>query len=600
MLFTNPDASSPTGFRVDISEQVTRYLDPIFSSFCFLLKSLNHLDGFGVLSPVWFPANVAPDASGLPDATQPNIDDAIFCAVLEQADHPDYGTFWPLDVTYVEDLHLLQLRPHLPFAQNTTYACVATDRLVTKQGYCYETPEHLTAVLSGVPIVDGGDEDLARLERYRQRFAPYIRMFFDQYGLAPEQIRAITFFKTQWLSHDLVAAREQLEEMAVDDPPKVGGWTRLEMEQPNVDSVWEGAYETVDWQHDDKFVFDDLGDPVPTGRAKVTLRLTLPQPGAKGYDPPYPVILYAHGMGDDRTQATYVAETFAAQGFATAAIDWKYHGDRSVHLQDVPGWLEGTIRSLQFFNVLRPRKFRDNIRQGVADVIWAKHVIRGLDALDLSPAKAKGDGQPDLDTNRIFFAGMSLGSIHGGIVAAIEPDIDTYLLNTGAGDFRTIALEGDIGQMILRLVGWLDDRVPAAVQSNLLLLIDLVVPVLDAADPYAYGRYGLQQPLYESGPRDVNMLHQMAAYDGNLGGPGCAQMARGIGLTQLEPYVWRIDDLPLGGTPFQGPGSFQYDTDFHGFFKEPNPLFDPANYQAGVFFRTARDQKNATIIDPFQ
>lgn len=100
-------------------------------------------------------------------------------------------------------------------------------------------------------------------------------------------------------------------------------------------------------------------------------------------------------------------------------------------------------------------QLRDNIRQCVVDQMFWVRVLRGLgrDAngnhvLDPEEGDVNGDGVADLGGPDvpITYAGVSLGSIIGGTVMAVDPKILTGVLNVaggGLGDimFRTTVLD---------------------------------------------------------------------------------------------------------------------------------------------------------------
>ena len=75
---------------------------------------------------------------------------------------------------------------------------------------------------------------------------------------------------------------------------------------------------------------------------------------------------------------------------------------------------------------------RDCFRQTAVDLMQLARVIRlGLD-LD-------GDGTPDLDPARIYYAGQSLGAIYGTMFTAVEPSIRAAALNVGGATMVDIA-----------------------------------------------------------------------------------------------------------------------------------------------------------------
>lgn len=601
LVFTKPSSDKATGLRVDISGQVTTFLDPIFQKTGDYLTQLGEMSGFGVTMPVWFHAATPPNPAMLPGHDDPNETDSVVCAVVEGSNHPHYGEFWPLNVRYLPETQVIELVPHLPFAEDTTYVCAIQSDLCTEQCDCYETPAHLAYVMS--PTADPANADHELLEPYRDNLQLYFQQFFDLYGIDRRGVISATVFHTQAVTQELSAIRQRLEERAVLDPPLMyGDWTKVENENPNIDSVWENKYFTIDWRENGVFSTDSRGAPVPAAQTPVTLRLTIPS-RASGYRPPYPVVMFGHGLLGDRIQSTPIYETLAANGIATAAIDWTFHGDRGQVLGALPDYLMLIGRFLAFTPILSPEEMRDNYRQGVADMIWLKHAIRQLDRLDLAPAAKGGDGVPDLDTETIMFAGISMGSAHGTILAAIEPDINTFVFMSGAANWRASILEGNLDGVMVWVVGsvllFFQDFFGFDENEHVALFYQMQLALGEAGDPYSYATQVIKQPLFErEGP--LNLLHIMPAYDNVTGALGEAELARSLGTTLLRPLVERIDEVEVADTPFCGPATFQYPTDNHVFMREPEAdYFKVGHRQMAAFFRTALDNGVATIINPY-
>lgn len=604
-IFTETDETSPTGRRVNINRQMTTYLDPILKHTRFSLRATNYLDGFGVSTPVWIHASTPPNPAMFPDYEEPSVNDPLFCVVLENEEHPHYGEVWPIDVTYMEDVNLIQIVPHLPFAENTTYACVAQSELCTELCDCYQTPDHLRYVMADQP--DPSDPDYAFLEPYRQEFAPYFAKLFDQYDISKWDVANVTFFSTMWLSHDLLDIREQLDEMAQTDPPVVENWEIDNDERMRfyVDSSWEGTYQTVEWRLWGAFIHDEQGDPVPVGRKPVTVRLNIPKKGINGYEPPYPVVIFGHGLLGNRLRVVTIAETLASFGIATIGIDWVYHGDRESGFEIAAPLLAVIQQVLQFTPVMQPQQMRDNFRQGVADIFWLKHLIQGLGELDLAPYDTGGDGIPDLDVSRIMYAGISMGASHGTILAAVDPDIDTYALMSGAANWRTTVMEDELDAIMVDVMNLILDFFDFIFdfdeESCKTIFYQMQLAISDPCDPYAYSNYVIDEPLVPRPNGYINILHQMPAGDTIIGGLGGGELARSLGMTLLRPYIWAIDEVEIADTPFVGPATFQYDTGDHRFMlKRDHVWFNAGHEQLGVFFRSALDYGQATIINPLE
>jgi pimeloyl-ACP methyl ester carboxylesterase len=181
-------------------------------------------------------------------------------------------------------------------------------------------------------------------------------------------------------------------------------------------------------------------NPLPALQAskQIPLLVTVPNAnaGPAGIKPAngWPVVIFEHGITRDRSDAFAVAGAFAQAGWAVAAVDLPMHGitsttsplyqapneqtfnlDLVVNATGASG-PDGVIDSTgtSFINLTYPLASRDNLRQGVVNLLA---LTRALPALDL-------DGDPntvDIDATRIAFIGQSLGSIVGISFGAALP-----------------------------------------------------------------------------------------------------------------------------------------------------------------------------------
>src|SRR5207253_6223449 len=139
------------------------------------------------------------------------------------------------------------------------------------------------------------------------------------------------------------------------------------------------------------------------------------------------VAIFAHGFTDSKQGAPIVvASTFAHHGIATIAINVVGHGRGALGtltiksgqttLATIPDGGRGidqdgngTIDSTEGVNAAPPRNVlgnRDGLRQTVIDIAQLVREIQvGMDV--------DGDGVPDLDASRIYYAGQSFGGIYG-------------------------------------------------------------------------------------------------------------------------------------------------------------------------------------------
>ena len=171
----------------------------------------------------------------------------------------------------------------------------------------------------------------------------------------------------------------------------------------------------------------------------------------------YPVVIFGHGFTDSRFGGpTAAAPVMTAAGFAVVAINAYGHGSgplSSVVVQrrngqrleipapgrgvDADG--DGRIGDGEGCLILAPEQpigLRDCLRQTAADLMQLVRAIRSGPDLD-------GDGRPDFDASRIYYAGMSLGAMYGALLGAAEPEIQGLALNVGGGPVVEIARLSD-------------------------------------------------------------------------------------------------------------------------------------------------------------
>jgi len=185
-----------------------------------------------------------------------------------------------------------------------------------------------------------------------------------------------------------------------------------------------------------------------TGTDRIHFHVYLPGSGKPSTG--YPVVIFGHGYTDNSYfSPSVVAGNFAQSGFATIAINAYGHGSgpqSTVVFQDASGSSEilsggrgvdvngdNQIDAAEgCLTVNPPVALRDCIRQTVLDLEQLVHVIQG--GIDLD-----GDGTADLDPSRIYYSGISLGSIYGTVFTAVEAPVRAAGLTVGGGPVVDIA-----------------------------------------------------------------------------------------------------------------------------------------------------------------
>jgi Pla-1/cef family extracellular lipase len=120
----------------------------------------------------------------------------------------------------------------------------------------------------------------------------------------------------------------------------------------------------------------------------------------------WPVVIFQHGITQDKQNAAAIAGSLAAAGFATVAIDHPLHGDRGFDLNN-DGTDEINASSAagvtSYMNLANLLAARDNVRQSIADLVGLRMSLNNFMAAD----GAQLNGQD------VHFVGHSLGAIAG-------------------------------------------------------------------------------------------------------------------------------------------------------------------------------------------
>ncbi len=303
----------------------------------------------------------------------------------------------------------------------------------------------------------------------------------------------------------------------------------------------------------------------------------------------YPVVIFGHGFGDSRFGGpTAVAPTLARAGFAVVAIDVVGHGFgtlSSVTFIDNAGKQttvnamgrgldlngDGTIESEEGCTLVAPITYgtRDCLRQTVVDLMQLVRAIRS--GIDLD-----GDGMPDLDGSRIYYAGESLGGLYGTMFMSLEPGVRAAALNVGAASSVDIVRWSPAYRSLSNQI--LGVRMPSLLNQGSTFNQDYVLPgqpvhtitvpgalevqnafetlewLTVSGDPIAYAPHLKLSPLAGVTARPV--LVQFARGDMTVTNPANSMLIRAAGL-ESSTWEYRHDlaraaapDLPLDPHPY--------------------------------------------------
>lgn len=485
--FTLLDPGQNTGIRVALPLPDCS----VFPSDCADIALLNQLDGFNAQPRLSIPFDGAIDVSTvssktvflvqLPDSftvTQRN-DDEIFHGFTPNIIGINQIVWDPASLTlFVEsDQHL---------NQHASYLLVVTDRV-------HDAAGKPVAASRNFRNLDADDSSDAQLRRYRQALRSLIdngTLHRIAPGLDKEDIAAASVFTVESTTSTLESIRDQVEaaaspnvtfniglhgEKAVFPLSTVTGltWKQQQSTDPNTLTpinltpaigalnVFKGSIATIAFGKFSSTQWKTPAVVIP----QVPTRSSVPPQGTEdlffnlfipaGPRPTngWPVVIFGHGFTDSKQGAPFaVASALAARGLATIAINVVGHGrgpastlvvsqgTTSVEFpeggrgfdQNGDGKIDDAEGSSTFiFGPFADIGSRDALQETTADLMQLVRAIQG--GIDSS-----GSGLPDLDANRIYYAGQSFGGIYGTIFLGIEPDVRAGVPNVPGGPITDI------------------------------------------------------------------------------------------------------------------------------------------------------------------
>jgi dienelactone hydrolase len=559
------------------------------------------LDGFGLRPVVEMFVDGALDPASVPARTAALADPAVVIDIDPAS--PERGRVVAMDWRYLPGRGVLAGAPAGgdQLREGTRYAAVVTTGLLAADGSPVARAADLDAIVaSATPPA-----------RWQSTAAAHAEL--DAMAPLAGRIAGLAVFTTEHATAPLVAARNvQADPVAVPAPtltfsdPAVifRGDARLDRLLGVATRATDGPRAGLErWGNDNptgiahdhvgvigtgamtvaRFRGDDTGtdqpddetfqlDPV-TGAPRViaidSIPVTFALPAAPAPAAGYPVIILGHGLGNSRHHLLAFAEPLTAQGYALAIIDMAGHGSRfdpddvrnnlatqiadftgDPDLPDGFGDRTGPVSQFDFFEgFMNVAAVRDSIRQSALDLSRLTELLRQPD-LDLTALRASG---PRLDTTRIAYLGESFGTVVGTVFAAIEPDVDLFVLDVPGGGILDLLLPGSpaIGAQarpvidaIYRPTGGLDRFDP---------LIGLMQAVLDGADPLSYAPHVLADRFTIDGavlaPRSVVCIEVVG--DEVLANTGTDALAVRLGLAVLSPHL----EVPAGMPELASPAS---------------------------------------------
>jgi len=249
---------------------------------------------------------------------------------------------------------------------------------------------------------------------------------------------------------------------------------------------------------------------------------------------------FGHGFFGKRTEVEDFALEFAgARGMTVMATDWS-------------GMAEGDkipLTNALTKDVATALAFCDRTHQAFANQLA---LAKAAESIALMPETLLPMGRR-IDGSRVYFYGISMGSILGSTYLALSPTIDRGVLSVGGADwsmmmFRARPFLGFLAFVQLSLPDALDQQKFAAFAQT----------EMDRIDPLTYAPLVLDEPLAGS-PSDRRVLMQVGIGDAAVPNLASHLLGRAVGVKHLTPAPRAIAGLDDVTGPYSGSALVEFD-----------------------------------------
>jgi hypothetical protein len=266
---------------------------------------------------------------------------------------------------------------------------------------------------------------------------------------------------------------------------------------------------------------DGLPLRIPGNMAPANFQCIVPRTAvAGGTAHPARPSLYGHGLLGDASQVTGGATKSLANehNILLCASDWI-----GMATEDIPN----AISILG--DVSRMPSLADRAQQGMLNFMYIGRAMIHPQGFITDPA-FQLNGQPLIDTNRLYYVGGSQGGIMGGSLTAVAPDFTHAALGVPGMNYSTL-LERSVDFDTYRAV--FDPAYPNELERP--LVFSLIQMLWDRAEANGYAHHMTDDPL--AGTPKHKVLLNMAYGDHQVTNWATAVEARTIGAKMRTPKL---------------------------------------------------------------
>jgi hypothetical protein len=276
---------------------------------------------------------------------------------------------------------------------------------------------------------------------------------------------------------------------------------------------------------------DASGKVVANGEAEVPFTMQVPHSAmpADASFTPATILEYGHGFFGSREEINYgsfMRPYSNERGYITIAVDW-WGMSEDDFLGLVPTLLSAPGQSFDFV---------DRLHQAMANFIALSYAVKGpLTQI----AAVKRFDKPLYDPDKLYYYGISQGSIFGVTMLSLSPTLDRAALGVGGGPYSLMmSRSASYAELYALLRSSID--VPLTLQK----FMAMSQGTWDRVDPITYAPH-LLLDRYPGTP-ERHVLMQIGIGDHSVNNLASHLVARAAGVPLLEPSprpIWGLESV---------------------------------------------------------
>ncbi|HBR97349.1 MAG TPA: lipase [Gammaproteobacteria bacterium] len=524
--------------------------------------ALNALDGFSTTAPITATFSQALDAESLIIGETVRVFEVTTTA--EGATTGIVGELGAADLALAipaENPQTLAILPLRPLKESTSYLVVLTNSINNTEG---SVPDKSVSyhLVSGDTELTGATAALEPVRLLTSSFEAVA----SAAGVAEANIVLSWAFTTQSITPVMDALAAKAEASAITIIPTATPSSTLNPALTGDANVYVGAitvpyYQTAPTTEDPNaaingFMIAENGgfltrfNPSPAAQSNQTIPVLFSAPAA-GEAPAsgWPVVIFQHGITQERSNMLALADGMARAGLAVIAIDMPMHGivDTSnplnaanpllaplgatertfgLDLQDnstMAAGPDGTpdTSGTHFYNLGNLLNARDNLRQAVSDLLVLRNSLSSIDVVPINSAQ-------------VGFVGHSLGGIVGTPFLALDTVVGpASLAMPGGGIAQMLANSASFGPVIN---AGLESQGAAPGSDEYARFLTAAQTVVDSGDPINFA-------VTAAAAHPIHLMEVVGGSGGSLPDQVIPNAVATAPLSGTEPMI-RVMALP--------------------------------------------------------